>query len=269
MCSVERVKGNLKLILKYAKLHKGRFLILYTCIIVTTFSGAFYPYIFGRLVDEVFYAKNMSKFINIVLIYGLVFLFNQIMHFVLNITWAKLMTRFLFDIRKDIYNKGLSYKGKTLSSMYSGDIISRMGNDTEQFMNFIHWNVFYTTGGLLNLFLSFGFIAYISWRLAILIIVLTPISVYVSRYFAKKVKVFYGDISSKNGILSSWIFEIINGMHEIRLLCAAKNVICDYNRRTIEIMRLQIKASAIAGNMVSINRVKKVLEEESEEFNEG
>lgn len=84
------------------------------------------------------------------------------MHFILNMSWARLMTSFLFDIRSVIFNKILSYKGENLASLYSGDIIARMNNDVEEFMNFIHWNVFYAVGGVLNLIVSMGFIFYLN-----------------------------------------------------------------------------------------------------------
>ena len=79
------MKGNLKLIWSFARNFKSRFLLLYFCIITTTFIGSAYPYIFGRLVDEVFYGKDMGVFIQIVLLYGGLFLIGQLLHFTLNI----------------------------------------------------------------------------------------------------------------------------------------------------------------------------------------
>lgn len=239
------MKRRVKLILSYAKPHKWIFLVLFICIIVTTFSGAIYPYIFGRLVDEVFYGKNMSVFLNIVLIYGAVYLFNQLMHFALNMSWARLMTKFLFDIRLAIFNKVLSYKGEKLTSLYSGDIIARMNNDAAQFMNFVHWNVFYTVGGVLNLLISLGFIFYLNIWIGLFTLILTPLIVYTSRKFSKIAKKYYQDIAKQNGLLSSWLFEIIKGMQEIRLLNATKNILSSYVGKTIKIMRLQIKSGIV------------------------
>lgn len=239
------MKRRIKLILYYAKPHQWVFIGLFACIIVTTFSGAIYPYIFGRLVDEVFYSKNMAAFLNIVLIYGTVYLFNQLMHFALNMSWARLMTRFLFDIRSAIFNKVLSYKGVKLTGLYSGDIIARMNNDTAEFMNFIHWNIFYTVGGALDLLLSLGFIFYLNVWIGFFTFLLTPTIVYSSRKFSKMAKKYYEEIAQKNGLLSSWLFEIIKGMQDIRLLNATKNILSDYVGKTIKIMRLQIKSGKV------------------------
>lgn len=239
------MKRRIKLILYFAKPHMWVFFILFICIIITTFSGAIYPYLFARLVDEVFYNKNITIFLNMILIYGAVFLFNQIMHFILNMSWARLMTKFLFDIRSAIYNKVLSYTGERLTSLYSGDIIARMNSDATEFMNFIHWNIFYTVGGALNLVLSLCFIFYINMWVGVYTVILTPLIVYTSRKFSSMAKKYYQDIAQKNGMLASWLFEVIRGMQNIRLLNATKNILSDYVGKTIKIMRLQIKAERI------------------------
>jgi ABC-type multidrug transport system fused ATPase/permease subunit len=239
------MKQRIKLIFHFAKPHKWIFFALFICIILTTSSNAVYPYIFGMLVDEVFYSKDMSAFLNIVLIYAVVYLFNTLMNLALNMSWARLMTKFLFDIRAAIFNKVLSYKGEKLTSIYSGDIISRMNNDATEFMNFIHWNVFYTIGGMLDILLSLVFIFYINIWIGIFTIILTPIIVYSSRKFSKIAKKYYEEIAKKNGFLSSWLFEIINGMQDIKLLNASKKILSDYVGKTVKIMRLQIKSGKV------------------------
>ncbi len=239
------MKEKIIFILKYAKPHKLKFTILLFCIIITNFISSIYPYIFGKLVDEVFHNKNMSVFLTIVGTYGLLYLFNQILHFILNMSWASLMTKFLFDIRSDIFNKILSYKGEKLIDIYSGDIISRMDVDTTEFMNFIHWNIFYFIGGVQHLILAIIFIFYHNIWIGVFTVIITPVIVYLSRYFSQKAKKYYADISKKNGLLSSWLFEIIRGMKDVRLLGASKNVISDYVGKTIKIMRLQIKSGKV------------------------
>lgn len=248
------MKDSLDIILKFVKPHKYKFVLLFICVVITTFSGSLYPYIFGKLVDEVFYVKSFTMFYKIILIYGVVFVFNQLMHFVLNMTWANLMTKFLFDIRKAIYSKVLSYEGKTLSSLHSGDIVYRMGADTEQFMNFIHGNVFYLFSRILSLVISIGFMAYIYWPLACFAILFTPIIVYVSSIFSKKIKAIYKKHSDKKGLLSSWLFEIIKGMQEVRVLNATKRVNYDYIKENVSITRLQVDANKLEVTSEQINK---------------
>lgn len=239
------MKKRLQYILKFAKPHRWQFGALFTCIILTIFIGSVFHYLFGRMVDEVFYGKNMSRFIEIVVLYAVVYAVNQSLHFGLNMSWAHLMTKFLFDIRKAVFDTILHAKGHSLAGLYSGDMMSRMGTDVDEFMNFIHWNVFYFIGGTLNLLISIGFIAVISPPIAVLTVILTPLTVYGSLYFAKIVKPYYEALKANEGLLSSWLFEMVKGLKEIQLLGASKYVIRTFVQRSIEVTRLSVSTRKV------------------------
>lgn len=236
---------RLKYIFHFVMPHWWKFIILFLSIIGTTFIGSSFNYLFGRMVDEVFYSKNMSAFVGFVIIYGIIFLVNQIMHFVLNMTWANLKTQFLYDIRYALFQKVMKAKGMYLSGIYSGDMVSRMDKDVDEFMNFIHWNIFYSFSGVLSLLISIGYIAYINLWLAILVVVITPVSVYFTRYYSKKVKSLYQNIRKQEGKLDSWLFEILKGMKEIRMLSASKHILGIFTNIIIKITRQKISATKI------------------------
>ena len=237
--------GRNKIIFLYVKNHIFTFIILFLCILVTSFLSVIYPLMFGNLIDEICYDGDFARFLNIVFTYALIFLTGQVFHFILNMSWAKLMTKFLFDIRKDLFNRVISGKGKYLSSVHSGDVVYRMGPDVEQFMNYIHWNTFYFVANVIRFIFSLVAAAFVFWPMAIAIIIATPIVYYSSKYFSKKVKPLYETINEKNGLLSSWAFEVLKGIKDIKLLSASRNVISDYIGKMNRISRLQIKANVV------------------------
>lgn len=239
------MKNNLKLIWKFAKNFKSRLLLLYFCIITTTFIGSAYPYIFGRLVDEVFYGKNMTVFIQIVLLYGGLFLIGQLLHFTLNITWAFLMTRFLFTVRKALFDKTFSLKAKFLHDLQTGDIIKRMRDDTGEFMNFIHWNVLYLSAGVISLMIALGMIFYFNVYIGLITVAITPFMTFLTRRFGNKVKIIYAQTRKEDGVLQSWFFEILKGMREVVTLSACRKVISRFTKNYIKIMRYSIETNKI------------------------
>ena len=239
------MKSNLKLIGGFAKNFKSRFLLLFFCIITTTFIGSAYPYIFGRLVDEVFYGKNMAVFIQIVLLYGGLFLAGQALHFTLNITWAHLMTRFLFTVRKAMFDKTFSLKAKFLYDMQTGDIVKRMRDDAEEFMNFIHWNVLYLSAGVISLLIALGMIFYFNVYIGLVTVVIAPVMTLLSRRFGNMAKAAYAKARKEDGVLQSWLFEILKGMREVVTLVACRRVVSYFTKRTIKIMRYSIETNKI------------------------
>lgn len=192
----------------FAKPYKITFSTLFICIFVTSIIGMLYPYIFGLLIDEVFYHKNMEFFKVIVISYCILYIGEQLLHLVLNYVAAYFSTRFNFDIRRKLYEKILKLKAEYLNDIQTGNLITIINSDAEQIYEFIHWNVFYLIANVLRLIISIVFVAFINIKLMLLMIVVVPISVYVSKYFGKIVKERVNLYRDKYGKFISWVFEI-------------------------------------------------------------
>ena len=239
------MKDKVEFIIRYAKPYKIRFFAIFVAIIISAFTGAFYPYIFGILVDEVFYKKTFRMFFKITMLYGCVFFIDQFVHFIINILWVFLMNSFIVDIRRDLFNKVLSYKANQLSSIYTGDIIFNINKDVDQVLHFIHNNIFFGVSRMLNLAISFIIVFKVNYILALTMILLVPVTVIISKRCAKKIKNSYAKIMKESGLLSSWLFEMIRGMSDIKLMSATQSMISEYITRDIKIERIKIKANKL------------------------
>jgi ABC-type multidrug transport system fused ATPase/permease subunit len=239
------MKDNLKFVWKFVKHFKMRFMLLYFCIITTAFIGLAYPYIFGRLVDEVFYGKNMTVFIQIVLLYGGLFLIGQCLHFILNTTWAYLMTRFLCSIRKTLFDKTFSLKARLLHDMQTGDIIKRLREDVNEIMNFVDRNILHLSANIIELLIALGMIFYFNLFIGLITICITPLMTYITRRFGNKIKTIYAKTRKEEGNLESWLFEIFKGMREVVSLAACRRVISRFTKNYIRITRYSIETNKI------------------------
>ena len=239
------MKEKIKFVLKFAKPHKWKFIIMLLSIILATITLMILPFIIGWLVDEVLGSQNMSRFIYIVSIYGVVYIFNQAMYTIVNIMEKVTGTTFLFDIRAELYSRILRFKGSCLASMYSGDTISRMEYDVDQIMTMISINLFGLTSNFINMIIALVFIYCANIWMGVFTTVATPVIIYVSRIFFGKAKRENSRIIKKKGILSSWTFEILGGMQEIKLLHASRQILSEFLRRNIEIARMSIGLNRI------------------------
>ncbi len=232
---------KLKFIVSFAKPYRYKFLIILLVIIATTYLGMTYPYLFGKMVDSLYYQEKMSNFISLLMVYFVIFLLNQLLHFTLDMVTAKTRTSFLYDIKQFIFNKVLSYKGSTLSNLKSGDIIYRMNNDTDEVMNFIYSDIFYGISAALDLVLCLVAIAIINVQLAGISLLLAVLTFLLGKYFSKLVKPIQKKLAASLAVNESWLFEMLHCMRDIRLLSATKNAVNKYLKNDITAVRLSVK----------------------------
>lgn len=238
--------AQLKKIYTFVKPYRVTFLNLFACILITSFIGMLYPYIFATLIDEVFYHRNMEFFKIIVLSYGVIYIGEASLHLVLNSLWAYLMTRFLFDIRRKVFEKILCLKAKFLSDSKTGELIARVNNDTNEFMNLIHWNIFYLTANVMRLIISIVLVTVISYKLSLLMFVLIPLSVYATLYFGHKNRDYFKAYRKEYGNGISWLSELVRGMREVKLLATERNVTKEFVHIWSHLIRLKVKTNMVS-----------------------
>ena len=239
------MKSKMKFILDFAAPHRGKFALMQGCMILTTITLVILPYIIGWLIDEVIYTKDMSRFLFVVCVYGGVYIFNQMLFTVQNILEKVLSAAFTFDIREELYIRILRFKGKYLAGMYTGDVISRLGDDVDQIITMINMNMFGIVANIVNLLIALGFLFAADLWLGVFTAFITPIVVYISRYFYGKAKGINYAMIKEKGLLSSWTYEILGGMQEIKLLHASRQVISEFLKRSIKVFRLKADLSRV------------------------
>lgn len=213
-----------------------QFIGVFLIIVVTTAIVAFYPYLFGKLIDALFYDKNISMFVKIVLIYLVIYIINQILHYRLDIMVAKLGIQYSFDIKKNLLQKVLTYKSRDLSNLNTGDIISRVNKDADEPLNFIYHDVFYGLSAFMDFLMCFGIIAFINSTLAIIMLIMSLVAFLLSKYFEAKLAPLYKNIIKQRAKNSNWLFEVLNGMRDLKLIFSVDRCFDKYMKTETEIV---------------------------------
>lgn len=216
--------------------YKIQFVEVLLIIIVTTAIVASYPYLFGKLVDALFYDKNVTLFFEIMIIYLVIYLINQVLHYQLDMIVAKLSIHYSFDIKRNMFHKVLTYKSKDLSSLNTGDVISRVNRDAEEPLNFIYHDIFYGISAVLDFLLCFGIIAYINFTLAIIVLVMSVVAFTLSKMFEIQLVPMYKNMAKLTAKNSNWLFEVLNGMRDLKLISAVDRCFDKYMETEYEVV---------------------------------
>lgn len=231
---------------KFVLMHKWVFFCGFIITTLGTMINLIYPFLNGEIINIAFYDKDMTSFLNLCFIYAGILFFNQFIVMTLNnLISSHLMTGFVFDIRRALFRKIIHKKGKDLSGMYSGDMISRLNNDTKDVMNLVFWSGLWGYSNFLHILFSVCFMFYYNIFLGAFTVVLVPVVFFTSRYFKKRSQNNNKNISKEEGKLSSYLFEIVKNLQEIKILNARKQVTKFYLRKTTAINKMNVESGRI------------------------
>lgn len=232
------------------------FFFLFLMVILSTISGAIFPIITGKIIDQLIYNQKMKNFLLCFLTYMLFYFLNQFFYAILNFIWAFLKVTYVVNIKEQCFIHLLKLKAEVLVRIKSGDVMKRIEEDTESFLDFFHRGLFYVFANFLYLLFSIGYLLSINFYIGIVVIFITPVLVYSIQYFTKILKNVHCEIHKTRSESESWILEMMMGIKEWKILNAGEKVKKDYYSKEKEIIEKEKKSRYIN---IAADRINQVL----------
>jgi ATP-binding cassette subfamily B protein len=175
-------------------------------------------YITKRIVDEGIIAKDTGVLINSLVMYGSVIFIQAVMVFLFIFFAGILGERIRYDLRKMMFNhlQGLSlnYYSKTPV----GWIMARVTSDSERVADLVTWGMVDVTWGIVSIFISLGFMFFLKWQLALIVLALVPILIFTAYQFRKRIIGEYRKVRKFNSKIVGAYNENITGVRVIKAL---------------------------------------------------
>ncbi|MBE7056366.1 MAG: ABC transporter ATP-binding protein [Ruminococcaceae bacterium] len=211
---------RIKIIWRFAKPYIPLFVVAEICILVTYAVSLLLPLNLARLTDKVLYIRNASLLPDVIITYVVLFFASAISNLIYAYVWQTLSNRYVVDVKNEVFCKAMHAKVSFLSSMDSGDMMSRIDEDATQFIHIVQRNLFH----FINSIILCSFIVFLVGRINIILAVALVIAAALPIIFTKMNSKTVENLAKKEreeiGFLTGKVFEIIKGLREIRLLCA-------------------------------------------------
>lgn len=247
-------KIPMKHIFETTKGYRLRLGALWLTVIAGTVTGALFPHAIGRIVDEIFYERRMKEFLLSFLLYAGLFLLNQCSHGALNYLWAHLEVTYVVSIRRRCFRHLLRLKAGIWTHIRSGDVMKRIQDDAEMYLEFIHRSLFYVLANAVQLAFSVGYLLHADALLGITAVVMMFMIAYSVRYFTAKLKKRHQRIQTEKGLVEAWILEMMTGIVQWKLLNAEGKVKRDYREKQRNVIREEVDADYLALKAENINQ---------------
>ena len=210
--------STLKKVLK--RIEKYRILVVLSLLMaaVTVLLTLYLPILSGQAVDGII-AKGMVNFTGLFRILKtmvIVIAGTAVFQWLMNIINNHITYHVVQDIRKEAFEKLENLPLKYVDSHSYGDIVSRMIADVDQFAEGLLMGFTQLFTGLLTIAGTLLFMFDINGRIALVVVLLTPLSLFVAAFIAKRTYTMFQKQSETRGEQTSLIEEMIGNLKVVQ-----------------------------------------------------
>ena len=221
-----RKKTTFTRILKLMKPYTLSFIISLILAVVIVVSTLFLPILIGNAVDVIISKGNVDflKLSRIIVQMLMCILVNSISQGFMSKLHNHIVFCMVRDLRKNLFAKIQRLPVKFIDSKAHGTIISNIVSDVEQFSDgmLLGFGQFFT--GILTIILTLFFILRLNVALALLVLIITPLSLFVSAFIAKKSFTYFKSQSEKRAAVTGIVDEMISGMSTVKAFSTEEQV---------------------------------------------
>ena len=237
-------KSVVSKILKKIKPYYGYLLLALLSAVISVSLTLYIPVLTGQAVDNIIDAGKVN-FENIlqILIYiavGIVgvTVFQWIMNYFTNIISYKTVR----DLRREIFDKFNSVPLSYIDSHPHGDLISRVINDVDAVGDGLTQMFLQLFSGIVTIVGTLIFMLMIDWRIALAVVILTPLSLFVAAFIGKLSHKRFSEQQLLQGEISSYVEEHVGNQRIVKAFSYESRAIEDFENLNTKLYDVGFKA---------------------------
>ena len=204
--------ATIKKILRYLKRYLPLIIISLILAAATVAGSLYIPILVGNAIDNIIGPGNveLSKIATILTAILIIALFTGIMQWIMNSINNRITYEVVGDIRNEAFNKILILPLRYIDKHSYGEIVSRVIADVDQFADGLLMGFTQLFTGVVTILGTVAFMLSLDYRITIVVVLLTPASLFVAKYIAKSTYKMFKKQSETRGEQTAFLDEMIN-----------------------------------------------------------
>ena len=204
---------TLKRVIQNLEGQKHLVVLSFLLALVSVAGTLFVPILVGRAIDEIVgpgqvdFAALGTIGVQIAVTAGVVALSQWLMNIINN----KITFRVTREVRQQAFSHLQTLPLSYLDAHPSGEIVSRMISDTEQFADGLLLGFTQLFTGVLTIAGTLGFMLSLDWRITLVVVVLTPLSLFAAKFIATRTYDMFRMQSKTLGEQTALVGEMLDG----------------------------------------------------------
>lgn len=200
-------------VLKYLKKYKILFFISLILTIAVVTLTLYIPILVGKAIDLAVGKNNIniSAIIQKLTVISILVMLTAIIQWLINVINNRMVYGIVKNVRREAFTKLQKLPISYLDSQSSGDIVSRLIADSDQFSDGLLMGFTQFFNGIITIIGTLVFMFTISIPISLIVIFLTPLSLFVAAFIAKKTYSMFKLQAQLRSEQTSLIDEMIGG----------------------------------------------------------
>lgn len=208
----------IKRVLKYIGKYKFSFIISLVLTLFSTVCTLYIPVLAGKAIDMIVGKGNVNfaGLTKILILILVAIIIGGISQYFTNTLNNRMANNTVKDMRTDAFNNLQYVPVSYIDSRNTGDIVSRVIADAEQFSDGLILGFQNLFSGVITILGTLFFMFTINIWLALIVLVLTPLSLFVSKFISKRTYKYFKKQSEQRGKETSYIEEMLSNIKVVK-----------------------------------------------------
>ncbi|MBQ8818115.1 MAG: ABC transporter ATP-binding protein [Clostridia bacterium] len=244
---MKKSKQNIKTffkILGYLKIYRIHFILSVIFTAISVALTLYVPILVGEAVDLAIGVQNVDfdGIARILIKIAISVLLTALLQWLINILNNRMTYGIVRNIRHEAFTRIQSFPVSYIDSNQTGDIVSRVITDVDQFADGLLMGFTQFTNGIMTILGTLIFMLFISPIITLLVVVLTPLSLFVAAFIAKRTYSMFKLQSEIRSEQTALIDEMISGHNLVVAFNHEDKAIKDFNEINQRLGKASLKA---------------------------
>lgn len=211
-------RSTVRRVLALIRPYTGSVVLTLTLAVITVFTTLLAPVISGKAVDLILGPGQVdfAGLARLAVAMAATILCTAAAQWMMNVVNNRITFQVVRDIRIKAFEQMEILPLKYMDAHRPGDAISRITTDVEQFSDGLLMGFTQLFTGVLTILGTLGVMISIDWRIALVVVALTPLSIFVARFIATHTYSMFKVQSETRAEMTSLVEELVGNEHLVR-----------------------------------------------------
>ena len=237
-------RSTIRRVLALIRPYTGSVILTLTLAAITVFTTLLAPVISGKAVDLIIGPGQVdfAGLAKLAVAMAATILCTAVSQWLMNVVNNRITFQVVRDMRVKAFEQLEILPLKYMDAHRPGDAISRITTDVEQFSDGLLMGFTHLFTGVLTILGTLGAILYIDWRIALVVVALTPLSIFVARFIATHTYSMFKVQSETRAEMTSLVEELVGNEHLVRAFGYESRAEARFERVNLDLQKCGVRA---------------------------